>query len=328
MSERAQRAHGGARGQRQQETGGPQRVAAEQREEPRRAGGKELVVGQRGDCHAQAGEVLQRRAHPARYAAVRGADGHIPPRARRRCGLHHHVRGHGHNLQSDADGATRRHRESPCRRAGQAVDADRIRGRAAIRGRADRHVQVPGVEGHPVAGRGHRHGTGRGGGRRHAALDLLHGGDVATHRDGYLHIDVAIEYAADIDALRQTVRRHRAPFVQPQLGVHRDAFDVAGDHRDDPAVLADSPPADGRGAFAVHRDGDIREDAGIRQVEPGDAGRAGVHAVAGHGAVRIAPQLCGCAHQRLHVVHPGLTGGVLRSHCLLRCWGRGVDVIP
>ena len=58
----------------------PQRVAAEQRQEPGCAGGEELIVGPVGQSEPQGVEVAERRVEPALQARVAADQRNLPPR--------------------------------------------------------------------------------------------------------------------------------------------------------------------------------------------------------------------------------------------------------
>ncbi len=109
----------------EQQPRGPQRVPAEQREEPRRTGGEELVAGVIGQGEPQGRQVVERAAEPALQARV-GARGGCRRRPRRgRRGRTDHEPGVGQARGPfRRRGPVRRDLEVPCQRRLGGRDAD------------------------------------------------------------------------------------------------------------------------------------------------------------------------------------------------------------
>ena len=312
MRQRAQRAHGGARGQRQHEPRGPQRVAAEQREEPRRAGRKEFVVRQGGNRHAKTVKIAQRGVHPVGHAIIGGRHAHVGPRAvgmrRRDCVARRADR----DVHAGVGGSAGWHAQAPDHADLQPVHADRrrfitLRAIGLSRGDGHNQIAVRGPGHAPALLQRHRHLAVAGRGGRRTALDLLHRGHVEAQPYGEFDLTVDVEVAAQHEPFRQRVAGQFTALVDADLRVDGRAVDIAGDHRGHAAARARRMPGKRGRRLAVHGRHDARDQARVAHVESRDAGRSGVRFTGVDRAVGIAPQLGRGHDKRLHVVHPRLS---------------------
>ena len=277
--------------ERKHESGRPDRVAAEEREEPRRAGGQEDEVGSVDGRHAQRVEVSQRSREPARKPLVVSADSERRPPRRKVDPGDDGLLVARRDRPGDARLPVRRHDDGP-------AQFDESSG---CRHRRIRSVE-PNVHGlarpaglltpHPDLGTG---------GRLEPGLDPVHVAQVCPERDDHFRRDALVEVRRDRESLLDGSRRRRAGVAGTHLGVGGPVVEVPQERHETHRVRAERL---GRDVLTWNRADDHRQlgdDPDIREVE----------AVDGRLADRAVPRRPGLSRRAKHdefVVQKGLQG--------------------